>query len=94
MTSVQNGRSERVLADPARSAQLGCRTSTRRTSGISLYPRKHCSVDLSPREGALGVQRLPRNKKVRGLKLPLTFGVSDGTRTRDMQDHNLRVKMH
>jgi hypothetical protein len=30
-------------------------------------------------------------KKVRGRKYPLTCGVSDGTRTRDIQDHNLTL---
>src|SRR5271155_1799309 len=37
------------------------------------------------------LQRVPGKKKVRGLKPPLTFGVSDGTRTRDIQDHNLTL---
>src|ERR1700733_12951384 len=33
----------------------------------------------------------PEKKTTRGQKRPLTFGVSDGTRTRDIQDHNLTL---
>src|ERR1700722_8120584 len=44
-----------------------------------------------PRWRCNSVATCTRKEKVRGLKLPLTFGVSDGTRTRDIQDHNLTL---
>jgi hypothetical protein len=59
MTSVQNGRSERVLADPARSAQLG----------MSNFYAAYFGYQLVPPKALLGRSQSPRGC-ARGAKAP------------------------
>ena len=56
----------------------------------------HCARVLAVGIGVPGVllrsvATPPSKERVRGLKHPLACGVSDGTRTRDIQDHNLTL---
>src|SRR5271156_390398 len=66
-------------------------TQQRNTQGLCHPPAgKSACGALSTALDRIGGWRNGK-KKIRGLKHPLSFGVSDGTRTRDIQDHNLTL---
>ena len=59
--------------------------------GVGVRAREALKPPQSERFFAAGERHQALNLRSLGLKHPLTCGVSDGTRTRDIQDHNLTL---